>query len=221
MKFRRYNLSDCHTAGGLVIVIDILRAFSAEAWAFSLGVERIILADTVERAFDLKKMFPEALLMGEVNGYKVDGFDIGNSPTELSSMDLHGRHIIHRTSAGTQGVLRSSNANMIFVTGLLTASATVKASLSRNPDEVSFVITAGEDDVACADFMQNLFEGRRPPLDSIKDRIVMSDHGMRFKPESHDLPPEDLGMCLDVDRFNFAMKASQEDGMISVRSLSI
>ena len=44
---------------------------------------------------------------GEVGGLRPEGFDFGNSPTYINDADLSGLTMIHRTSAGTQGVVRS------------------------------------------------------------------------------------------------------------------
>ena len=52
--------------------------------------------------------------MGKVNGYKVMGFDIGNSPHKLSGIDIVRRRIIYRSTAGTQGVVRSPQSDDIL-----------------------------------------------------------------------------------------------------------
>ena len=54
MKFHYTNLDTCHTAAGVVIVVDVLRAFSTAAYAFSRGAEKIILVGDVEEAILLK-----------------------------------------------------------------------------------------------------------------------------------------------------------------------
>ena len=218
MNFKHYNLSNCHEAEGLVVVIDVLRAFSAEAYAFHGGVPEIILTDKVESAWDLKKEFPSALLMGEINGYKIDGFDIGNSPSELSKMNLAGLTLIHRTTAGTQGVVRSKKADEIFVTGLLTAKATVEAILKMGISEISFVVTDGDEDLVCAEYMEVLFDGKSISPSEIAARVTKSKHGKRFLQEAKDLPFDDLGLCLDVDRFDFTMRVFKKDEKLFVRA---
>lgn len=90
MNFRYANLDDCHTAAGVVIVIDVLRAFSTAAYAFSLGAREILLVGTVEQALALKPQIPASKIMGEVYGLRPEGFDFCNSPTYLSREDLSG-----------------------------------------------------------------------------------------------------------------------------------
>ena len=105
LKFHYANLEDCHTAIGVVIVIDVLRAFSTAAYAFSLGAEELLLVGTVEEALSLRPQIPNSKVMGEVNGIRPDGFDFGNSPTYLSQENLSGITMIQRTTAGTQGAI--------------------------------------------------------------------------------------------------------------------
>src|SRR5690606_18367462 len=114
MKISTATLDTCSVHSGLVVVIDVLRAFTTAAYAFHRGASEIILVSTVEEAFALRERFPGSLLMGEVDGIRVPGFDLGNSPAEVEAMDLSGRRLIHRTSAGTQGVVRSVRAKILL-----------------------------------------------------------------------------------------------------------
>jgi 2-phosphosulfolactate phosphatase len=94
MEFECVTNDTCHTAEGLVVVIDVLRAFSTAAYALAAGAENITLVSSVEEALALKAQTPGALIMGEVNGLPPEGFDYGNSPTELIQHDLRGKHLI-------------------------------------------------------------------------------------------------------------------------------
>jgi 2-phosphosulfolactate phosphatase len=63
MKFHYTDLEECHTATGVVIIIDVLRAFSTAAYAFSRGAKQILLVSTVEEALSLKAHVPNAKAM--------------------------------------------------------------------------------------------------------------------------------------------------------------
>jgi len=102
----------------MVVVIDVLRAFTTAAIAFSRGAKDIILAGSVENLFQLAKNFPQALTIGEVNGIPIEGVNFGNSPSIIEKADLENRTIIQRTTAGTQRILRSTNARIILATSL-------------------------------------------------------------------------------------------------------
>ena len=157
MKFHYRHLDDCHSATGTVIVIDVLRAFSTAAYAFSLGAREILLVGTVEEALSLRTQLPDSKVMGEVNGIRPDGFDFGNSPTYLSQEDLTGTTMIQRTTAGTQGVVRSQNAEVLLAASFVVADATVQHVKELGADQVTFVITGrdsngggGNEDLSCA-----------------------------------------------------------------------
>src|SRR5512141_2681159 len=107
MKFNYASLETCHTARDVVLIIDVLRAFSTAAYAFSRGAREIRLVSTVEEAIALKAQIPNSKAMGEVGGLPPEGFDFGTSPTRILEHDLTGITLIQRTGAGTQGAVRS------------------------------------------------------------------------------------------------------------------
>ena len=104
MKFHRASLETCENATGMVVVIDVLRAFSTAAYAFYHGVQDIRMVSTIEEAISLKEKNPGFLVMGEMDGLPIPGFDFGNSPPQFEKLNLDGKHLIHRTTSGTQGV---------------------------------------------------------------------------------------------------------------------
>ena len=66
---------------GVPVVIDVLRASSTIVTALANGVTEIVPVNSQKEAFDLK--LEGYLIAGEQNGFKLEGFDVGNSPTEL------------------------------------------------------------------------------------------------------------------------------------------
>ena len=126
LTFHYTDLEDCHMARGVVIVIDVLRAFSTAAYAFSRGAKEIVLVGSVEEALSLKSQIPNAKAMGEVGGLRPEGFDFGNSPTYIDEAELSGITLIHRTSAGTQGVVRSQGAEILLAASFVVAGATAR-----------------------------------------------------------------------------------------------
>jgi len=78
--------------------------------------------------------------MGEVRGRAPGGFDFGNSPFEVSTVNFQGETIIQRASAGTQGIVEAATrAARLYAASLVTAEATVRALLPGSPDQVSLV----------------------------------------------------------------------------------
>jgi 2-phosphosulfolactate phosphatase len=48
-KFIRGTLEDCDQAGDLVVVIDVLRAFTTAAYAFSKGAKKFIVSPELKK----------------------------------------------------------------------------------------------------------------------------------------------------------------------------
>jgi 2-phosphosulfolactate phosphatase len=225
MKFHYCNLEDCHTAQGTVIVIDVLRAFSTAAYALSLGAREILLVGTVEEAQSLRPQIPNSKVMGEVNGIRPDGFDFGNSPTYLSQEDLSGVTMIQRTTAGTQGVIRSQNAEVLLASSLVVANATVQHVKKLGADQVTFVITGkdfggGDEDLACAEYMEALLKGEQPDPQPFIQRVLTSkDASQHFDPNKVGFPVSDLDYCTQIDKFDFAMPIERNDGRLIMRCI--
>lgn len=218
MKIKQVTLETCGQETGLVVVIDVLRAFTTAAFALANGAIDITLVGEVAEAFALRAATPQALIMGEVDGRQVSGFDFGNSPAALIGVDLHGRHLIQRTSAGTQGVVRSVNAAAIFTASFVCAQATVKAIQAMQPDRVTFVNTDnrpggyGDEDRACSDYLSALLRGEQPDPAIYLDRVRNSRNGRLYANTAvTHLPTTDLDCATDLDRFDFAMRVNRQE----------
>lgn len=221
MKINRATLGDCGNETDTVIVIDVLREFTTSALAFSQGVYEIALASSVEEAFDLRDRFADTLILGEVDGYPVEGFDLGNSPSALIDYDLSGKRLIQLTTAGTQSIIRSSEAHHIFATGLCSVSATGRRVLSLSPHSVTLVQTGvfpggwGDEDIACADLIKAKIDGTHLNIENIKQRVRESRSGRYYSRPDHEVfPSADLDAALIVDRFDFSMSVVKKDGVL-------
>src|SRR5690348_7802420 len=141
MEISIHSLLDGATrAIGTVAVIDVFRAFTTAAVALANGASSIVMVRTVEEALALRESGIGEICMGEFRGRAPDGFNFGNSPYEISTVDFRGQTIIQRTSAGTQGIVEATTrADRLYAGSLVTAEATVRAILSGSPDQISLV----------------------------------------------------------------------------------
>ena len=219
MKFHYHNLETCHEATGIVVVIDVIRAFTNAAFAFSKGAKEIYPVSTVEEALLFKVQNSEALACGEVGGMPPEGFDFGNSPTQTSLLDLSGRVIVQRTGAGTQGITRSVNATTMLAASFVVARATVTYIQRLATDSVTFVVTgqvdnnSGDEDLACAEYLETLLKGQKPDPVPFVDRVFRSrDALLHLDPDFPAFPRSDLDHCANIDAFNFAMPVIKENG---------
>ena len=114
-------------ARGTVVIIDVFRAFTTGAVAFSRGARKIVLVAEVDEALSLRDRGVGEICMGEVDGKRPDGFDFGNSPYEMQDADVAGKTLIQSTRAGTVGMSAAVNASQIYAGSFAIAGATVKA----------------------------------------------------------------------------------------------
>ena len=113
-------------ARGLTVVIDVFRAFTTAAFVMANGAKCIHPVGTLKEVFNLKRLHPDWILIGERGGKKVPGFDYGNSPYEVSSVDFTGRTVVQTTSAGTQGIVNAVDAEEIVLGSFVMADSIVE-----------------------------------------------------------------------------------------------
>jgi 2-phosphosulfolactate phosphatase len=219
MEIRHATLDTCAQATGLVVVIDVIRAFTTACIAFEAGAEEITLVSTVDDAFRAREAVPDALLMGEVGGIPPEGFDYGNSPSALAGLDLTGRRMIQRTSAGTQGVVRSTSAETLLAASFACAGATIRCIRSLNPAQVTLVQTDsrpggyGDEDRACADYLDATLRDNQTDVQPYLERARGSKTARKIRDIEHPaFPKTDLDFCTGVDRVAFALRVERQNG---------
>lgn len=208
-----------------VVVIDVLRSFTTAAVALARGARAIYPVDGIGVAMQLLATLPDSLSVGAVaGGDPVSGFDFGNSPAAMEQADLRGKNIVMSTAAGVRGLQRFSRARALYAASLLCARATADAIRAAGADEVCFVITGewvdrdGDEDIACADYIEALLCGETPSPESFARRVRDSDFGRRFGTAAHPrLPVADLELACRVDRYSFAMPARRDGGRLVIR----
>ncbi len=211
-------------ARGVVIVIDVIRAFTVAAYAFAGGIQKLWLVRTVEEALELRTREPEALLAGEIGGRLIPGFDFNNSPTLIAAADVRNRVIIQRTGAGTQGAVAAANAAQILLCSLTNARATAtyaRQLASSSNTTITLLPTATYDkeeddwneDELCADYIEALLTSPDAASAIVAkgiSRLYALDRFHEFKPGDADVPIEDIDAILAVDRFAFAIQGERK-----------
>jgi 2-phosphosulfolactate phosphatase len=228
VRFERVALDECVNVSGIVVVIDVLRAFSTAAYAFGAGAEKIILTDSVEEAFSLRKLYPSMFLVGEVDGLPIEGFDFGNSPTVIAEQHQVGKQLVQRTSAGTKGVVCSQKADLLLASSFCCAAATCRyiSKNCGNEAMVTFVVTGkhdggwGDEDEACADYIESLMKGNESDGRSYTQRVWDSRDGRKFLDENEpNFPRTDMEYCTAVNRFDFAMRVERQNKLLVMKSI--
>jgi 2-phosphosulfolactate phosphatase len=222
---QRFTREEAAQADGIVIVIDVIRAFTVAAQAFARGARELWLVLAPEDALALRERDSAALLAGEKGGRLIPGFDFNNSPYLMSRADVAGRRLIQRTGAGTRGAVEAVNASYLLICSLNNARATAlyAQQLSNTTGlPISFLPTAtsnsiperNEDDY-CADYIEALLTNQRIVLDLLQQHIQRLFEQDRFShwngDKDPDFPPEDLDKIVAIDCFDFVMLGTRRE----------
>ena len=200
-------------AKGLTVIIDVFRAFSLECYIMAAGAKKIIPVADKDEAYELKKANPEYILIGERHGIKLEGFDYGNSPSQIKNVDFKNKTIIHTTSSGTQGLAGAVNADNVITGSLVNAKAIADYIIKCNAKIVSLVSMGWEgiyntkEDILCAEYIRALLKGEESDVLTGIENLKQTD-GARFFDESQQesCPTEDFYLCTDINKFNFVLK---------------
>lgn len=228
MRFSRIYLNHLQNQPGVddtVVVIDVLRSFTSAAVALARGARAIYPVEGVAAAIALAGKIPDSVLVGAVvGGDPAPGFDFGNSPSRLMSADLAGRNIVLSTAAGVRGLQRFRGTRHLFAGSLVCARATAAAVRAAGAREVCFVITGdwidrdGDEDIACADYLEALLRGQPADPGDFARRVRNSDFGRRFGSATWpNLPGADLELAATPDLFEFALPVMEKGGHLVIR----
>ncbi len=200
-------------ARGLVVVIDVFRAFSVACYAHARGASRIIPVASVDDARALRESIPGSLLIGERHARPLPGFDGGNSPTEVEQLDLRGRTLIHTTHSGTQGLTGAQQAQEVITGALVNAAAIVRHIRARQPETVTIVRMGHEarercaEDDLCAEILYERLAGREPDVAGVRERLRSASSAVKFfDPVATWAPERDFELCTRVDAFDFVLQ---------------
>lgn len=213
-------LEGAQKAQGLTVIIDVFRAFSTTCYAFGNGIQRIYPVGDLEKAYQLKQQHPEFILVGERNEQKPEGFDFGNSPSQLLEANLIGKTMVHTTSSGTQGITNATKADEILTGSFVNAGAIINYIRKQNPAKVSLVCMGyscqypTDEDTLLAVYIKNELEGIANDFEAMVKQLRNGDGARFFAPEKQEWAPSaDFDLCLSLNRFNFVLRVEQNNGL--------
>ncbi|CAN5894610.1 2-phosphosulfolactate phosphatase family protein [soil metagenome] len=144
--FTPAGLTLAKVQGRTVFVIDILRATTSMCAALSNGAKAIVPVASPEEALRLAQTIGSAdvLLAGERNCVRIEGFQLGNSPLEMTEAAVRGKTLIVSTTNGTNALLACQGAGSVHpaCAGNLSLAAE-KARESLAGGEEVLVVCAG------------------------------------------------------------------------------
>lgn len=131
------------------IMVDALRASTTMTIALD-KFEKVIPCYGRDDALDLKKEIG-GVLAGEKNGEKLEGFEIGNSPTDIEKYETSEKTLILTTSNGTR-ILENMNSK-VLIGCLINAKAVANASFKIAEDHIDVVMAGVRGEFSLEDFL--------------------------------------------------------------------
>jgi 2-phosphosulfolactate phosphatase len=177
------GLTPAEVQGRTVFVIDILRATSAMCAALAHGARALIPVASTEEALRLAHTIgsTDVLLAGEKDCVRIPGFQLGNSPLEMSEAAVRGKTLVVTTTNGTRALLACQGAEAVFAA--CAANLTVAAERAREAlehDGHVLIVCAGRggafslDDAYCAGRLVEATLGGRRPRRGLNDAAIAS-----------------------------------------------
>ena len=164
------------TPAPLGIVVDVLRATSTICQALASGYGRVLCCAEIDEARTLAETEGPAMLAGERRLEHIEGFDFGNSPSELEGEPAAETLILTTTNGTRLLVAAAERFERVYVGSLLNTAAVVAAA--RESGEDVAVLCAGVlgelalDDAYCAGRIAEELGGE--PEDSARAAILLT-----------------------------------------------
>ena len=137
-----------------IVAVDVIRATTTAITAVAAG-RRCFPAPTIEAAIKLSQEFSDPVLAGESGGKMPVGFEMDNSPAQLTSRTDTHRPLILVSSSGTKVIHEAAGCEAIYLSCFRNYSA-LATYLAQHHSRVA-IIGAGskgefreEDQICCA-----------------------------------------------------------------------
>ncbi|HOV32564.1 MAG TPA: 2-phosphosulfolactate phosphatase [Candidatus Hydrogenedens sp.] len=124
-----------------IVIVDALRASATATMLLHFGAIRILVVDEVDKALQLKTLFPDAMLFGERHGLPPAGFDYGNSPRETKY--ARGREVIFTTTTGARLLFEGYSETIPFMIMATTINANAVCQFLKKQNKDFVIVPAG------------------------------------------------------------------------------
>jgi 2-phosphosulfolactate phosphatase len=140
------DVAPAELAGSVVVVIDLLRASSTICQALASGARDVVpfleVEETVTAAAKCDRN--DVVLGGERSGGKINGFDLGNSPSEYTPEAVGGRRVFITTTNGTRALHHARLARRVLVGALVNLSAVARSVRDETQVDILCAGSGGE-----------------------------------------------------------------------------
>ena len=203
-----------------VLIVDIFRASTTIAAALAAGAREVLIAGSRAEAAHLKSLRGgNVLLAGERDGVKIEGYDLGNSPMEMTSELLAGHTVIFDSTNGTKLARQFESFEDVAFGSMVSLSASVAFAAQSSLDPL--IACAGRlgnfsgEDALAAGFLVSRLRRERTEMndaalfalrlversgDSWREWAADSYHGRYLRSIGY---AADIDFCLTTDRYDF------------------
>lgn len=219
-------LNGAQRARGVAVLVDVFQAYTVACHALSKGA-RVLAADSVERARAVCRE-TDGFFIGEQAAAVPDGADCANYPSAVLEADIAGKTVVLATDAGTPALFECEGAEELLVCGFVNAGAVTNYVRQTESEMVTMVAvgTGGDmraqEDMMCAMYVKNEIEDYPNSIETLKTFLAGVDSAEKFFDETRtDAPEEDYDLCMELDRFDFAVRATRQgDGVMVLEKTS-
>lgn len=143
-------------AGGVVVVIDAIRASVTIAAALASGARAVVpvltVAEAEQHADRLRHSGQAVVRGGERGGVRVPGFELDNSPTSYTPDRVAGRTVVFTTTNGTAALLRAAGAERVLVGSCANLGAVCR-TVEADPRPVHLLCCGTREEVSLDDVL--------------------------------------------------------------------
>lgn len=147
--------------GKTTVVIDVLRASSTIITALANGAKEIVPVGTIEFAVKVSGGIfgGQTLLGGERNTKKIEGFALGNSPSEYTKEIVSGKAIVFYSTNGSRAIVKAKYSANLFICSFNNLNALAMHLIKLDEDVV--ILCSGNnnlfnlEDSVCAGMLIN------------------------------------------------------------------
>ncbi len=187
------------------LLVDIYRSTTTMPMMLNAGATEIIPTDSISKARDIKKDHPEYVIAGERYGFKIPGFEMSNSPYEVSKSDLKGKTVVFTSTNGTKVLKKISNGCKVFICSYVNFTPTLE--WIKDEKEIDVVLSGrpdgkADEDYFFGEFVKKLLEER---VDDYEKFVGLTKKGQGTKRLKLIGAGRDIPFCLDKDKVPFAV----------------
>jgi 2-phosphosulfolactate phosphatase len=211
----------------ITVVIDVFRAFTTACYVLERHPTSYFYSYSCKAVEKLTLQTVNPFLIGKPEKGSQLKYHIPNSPTYVAKKEIKNRDIIHRSESGARGILSSQKVDLILAAGFVNARATVDYIKTFKNSIVTILPMGHEatspslEDEICAQYLLALLNSKFFNTSKYVSELASGPGKYFFSDDQNQYPEEDFAMCLELNKFNFAIQAQLHSDYAVLRRCDI